>query len=447
MIAYGPVPSRRLGQSLGINNIPPKICSYSCVYCQLGRTEKGQVDRMAFYDPQKVFKDVQDKVQEVKQNGETIDYLTFVADGEPTLDIHLGREIELLKPLGIKIAVITNASLIWREDVREALKRADWVSLKIDAKTEKIWRRMNRPHKALDLKQILNGALKFAKHYRGELTTETMLVKGVNDTDAYIKRVTDFLTRLKPDKAYLAIPTRPPAEKWVQFPGETVVNRAFQILKKRLNQVEYLRFFSNLVGVIMQPIKNGHRQLDPLSRMVNSQSWRKETDDVQPEYKTLFPFLSSPFYTTIRFRPGRPRLDRRRTGCTISPCLPCLRNAIEWNAQHDSSCASRLEHGCRNGSDKLSLSQGLLPTVPRHSCGGSGFFSPVSASYQTVGSIHSRAVQSVDGGGSCQILTWTGRRSRILTKLFWKRSSEPPITTTCKYWPWMKLPSKKDTGT
>ena len=240
MIAYGPVPSRRLGRSMGINNIPPKICSYSCVYCQLGRTEKRQIDRTAFYEPQKLFKDVREKVQEVRQNGETIDYLTFVADGEPTLDIHLGREIELLKPLGIKIAVITNASLIWREDVRDALQRADWVSLKIDAKTEKIWRRMNRPHNTLDLKQILNGALKFAKHYRGELTTETMLVKGANDTDAYIKGLADFLAHLKPDKTYLAIPTRPPAEKWAQSPSETIVNRAFQILNRRLHQVEYL---------------------------------------------------------------------------------------------------------------------------------------------------------------------------------------------------------------
>jgi len=240
MIAYGPVPSRRLGRSMGIINIPPKICTYSCVYCQLGRTEKRQVNRTAFYEPQKVFKDVRDKVQEVRQNGETIDYLTFVSDGEPTLDINLGREIELLKPLGIKIAVITNASLIWREDVREALQRADWVSLKIDAKAEKIWHRMNHPYGTLDLKSILTGALKFAKQYSGELTTETMLVKGVNDTDAYIKSVADFLVRLKPDKTYLAIPTRPPAERWVQSPSETIVNRAFQILNKRLDQVEYL---------------------------------------------------------------------------------------------------------------------------------------------------------------------------------------------------------------
>lgn len=240
MIAYGPVPSRRLGRSLGINNIPPKICSYSCVYCQLGRTKKRQVDRTAFYDPQKVLKDVRDKVQKVKQSGESIDYLTFVSDGEPTLDINLGHEIDLLKPLGIKIAVITNASLIWREDVREELLRADWVSLKMDSVTAKLWRRVNRPHETLNLQAIIDGALEFAKRYHGELSTETMLVRGVNDTDKAIRRIADFLARLKPDTGYVAIPTRPPAEKWAQSPDEEVVNRAFQILSKRVKQVEYL---------------------------------------------------------------------------------------------------------------------------------------------------------------------------------------------------------------
>ncbi|MBC2709825.1 MAG: radical SAM protein [Desulfosarcina sp.] len=240
MIAYGPVPSRRLGRSLGINNIPPKICSYSCVYCQLGRTKKMQVDRTAYYEPQKILKAVRDKVQKVRQRGESIDYLTFVSDGEPTLDINLGHAIELLKPLGIKIAVITNASLIWREDVREELLRADWVSLKMDSVTAKLWRRVNRPHETLNLQAILNGALEFAKRYRGELTTETMLVGGVNDTDASIRDVADFLARLKPATIFLAIPTKPPAERWVQSPGEKGINRAFQILSKRMDSVEYL---------------------------------------------------------------------------------------------------------------------------------------------------------------------------------------------------------------
>jgi len=159
MIAFGPVPSRRLGRSLGINNIPPKVCTYSCVYCQLGRTIKMQVERRAFYEPEDILRDVQDKVEKAREAGESVDYLTFVPDGEPTLDINLGREIELLRPLGIKIAVITNSSLIWREDVREALMKADWVSLKMDSVREEVWRRINRPHGSLQLTSILDGAL------------------------------------------------------------------------------------------------------------------------------------------------------------------------------------------------------------------------------------------------------------------------------------------------
>jgi len=125
MIAFGPVPSRRLGRSLGVNNIPPKVCTYSCVYCQVGRTIRMQVERRVFYGPEEILQAARDKVERARESGEPIDYLTFVPDGEPTLDVNLGREIELLRSLGIKIAVITNASLIWREDVREALMKAD----------------------------------------------------------------------------------------------------------------------------------------------------------------------------------------------------------------------------------------------------------------------------------------------------------------------------------
>lgn len=219
MIAFGPVPSRRLGRSLGINNIPPKACTYSCGYCQLGRTIKMQVERRAFYQPEEILKDVAEKIERAKEVGESIDYLTLVPDGEPTLDVHLGHEIELLKPLGIKIAVITNGSLIWHEDVREALMKADWVSLKVDATREDIWRRVNRPHRTLQLALILDGMLEFAMAYSGELATETMLVEGISDSDDHLRAVADFLARLRPATAYLSIPTRPPAEKWVQPPS------------------------------------------------------------------------------------------------------------------------------------------------------------------------------------------------------------------------------------
>ena len=143
MITFGPVPSRRLGRSLGINNIPPKVCTYSCVYCQVGKTRRMQVERCPFYEPEGIFKSVRKQVLKAKKRGESIDYLTFVPDGEPTLDTNLGDEIDLLKSIGIKIAIITNASLIYREDVREDLMKADWVSLKLDSIRKASWRKIN----------------------------------------------------------------------------------------------------------------------------------------------------------------------------------------------------------------------------------------------------------------------------------------------------------------
>jgi len=240
MIAFGPVPSRRLGQSLGINNIPPKICTYSCVYCQLGRTIRMQANREGFYEPGKVARDVEEKVAELLGKEEPVDYLTFVPDGEPTLDVNIEREIELLKPLGIKIAVITNASLIWDADVREALSKADWVSLKVDAVSEKVWRRIDRPHRALRLEMILDGMVKFSTGFSGTLATETMLIQEVNDGRDEVERIADFLVKLSPDKAYISIPTRPPAEKWAKPAEESSINMAYQtFISKGLN-AEYL---------------------------------------------------------------------------------------------------------------------------------------------------------------------------------------------------------------
>ena len=155
-ITFGPVPSRRLGRSLGINNIPPKICSYACVYCQLGKTIKMQVERQTFYHPGTIFQSVRDKVSQVLGQNETIDYLAFVPDGEPTLDINLGKIIDSLKFLDIPVAVISNGSLIADQKVRTDLSGADWVSLKVDAASEDLWRTIDRPHGKLNLHQIMN---------------------------------------------------------------------------------------------------------------------------------------------------------------------------------------------------------------------------------------------------------------------------------------------------
>jgi len=240
MIAFGPVPSRRLGRSLGINNIPPKICTYSCVYCQVGRTHTLQVKRCPFYEPEEIFKSVRKQVKKAKKKGESIDYLTFVSDGEPTLDLNLGYEIDLLKSLGIKIGIITNASLIFREDVRADLMKADWVSLKFDSISKTSWRKINRSHRELELGLIIGGMLDFSEIFRGKLVTETMLVQKISIDADILKEMADFLVRLNPAKAYLAIPTRPPAENWVRPPAPADINVAFQVLREKLDQVEYL---------------------------------------------------------------------------------------------------------------------------------------------------------------------------------------------------------------
>lgn len=236
-MVFGPVVSRRLGSSLGISNIPPNVCSYSCVYCQAGRTCQIQTKRRAFYDPADILSAVSDKLKQADALGRIIDYVTFVPEGEPTLDSLLGRTIALLKPLGIKIAVITNGSLLWMEDVRTDLMRADWVSLKVDATSIETWRKINRPHGALKLDAVLNGMLEFAQRYRGTLVSETMLVKDLNDGVHQIEKVVHFLDRLKPAAAYISLPTRRPAEAWVQPPDAEAVQRAYRMFREKLQNV------------------------------------------------------------------------------------------------------------------------------------------------------------------------------------------------------------------
>jgi len=242
MFAFGPVPSRRLGMSLGVNNIPPKICTYSCVYCQLGRTIKLSVKRKAFYDVNEVISDVVRRIKEVRNSGGIINYITIVPDGEPTLDINLGKLIEGVKDLGIPVAVITNASLMWRDDVRNDLMSADLVSIKVDAVSEAVWRKVNRPHKSLNLNLILEGIKKFSKEFRGKLISETMLIDGI-DYSEEINRIARYLGGLgNLSKAYIAVPTRPPAEVWVKPANEDLLVKAYRVLSSILGgeKVEYL---------------------------------------------------------------------------------------------------------------------------------------------------------------------------------------------------------------
>ncbi len=237
MIAFGPVPSRRLGFSLGINNIPHKVCSYSCVYCQVGRTREYAIEPRRFYEPRAILNAVR---AALKSADKKPDYLSFVPDGEPALDAGLAESLDLLRPLGYKTAVISNGSLINQTGVPRTLGRADWVSLKIDAVAESIWRKIDSPHRSLDLESILEGILAFSRVYAGRLVTETMLVAGINDDPECLAAIATYLAELKPAVAYIAVPTRPPADSRVRPPSQDTVTRAYQQFAAKLENVELL---------------------------------------------------------------------------------------------------------------------------------------------------------------------------------------------------------------
>jgi len=199
-----------------------------------------QVEPRLFYEPLTLLEEVKDKVEQANVAQEPIDYLTFVPDGEPTLDKNLGQEIDAVRTLGIPIAIITNSSLLWREEVREWVSQADWVSVKVDSVDPRTWRRVNRPHRSLELERVLEGIRLCAAAFAGQLASERMLVNGLNDTEADAEQVADFLGKLRPSAAYISIPTRPPAEDWAHGPAEDVVNRFYQVVRNRLDNVEYL---------------------------------------------------------------------------------------------------------------------------------------------------------------------------------------------------------------
>lgn len=233
MLVYGPVFSKRLGRCLGLNNIPYKYCSYSCTYCQVGRTTKMQVEPAVFYKPESILQEAKTRIRIVGSEGQHSDYISIVPDGEPTLDRNLKVLITMLKQeLPIPVAVITNGSLLWRKEVAEALHLADWVSVKVDTVVESVWRRLNRPDERLQLPQLLEGIRAFASDYGGELVSETMLVEQENTDSEGLAALAEFLSELSPKIAYLSLPSRPAGNSELKIPTVEQQSRAQHILEE-----------------------------------------------------------------------------------------------------------------------------------------------------------------------------------------------------------------------
>nr|MBN2277255.1 radical SAM protein [candidate division Zixibacteria bacterium] len=226
MYVYGPVPSRRLGRSLGVSPIPPKTCSYTCVYCQLGRTTRLQVTRESFFPKEDILAEIVTKSPKAKP-----DFITFVGDGEPTLCKDLGWLIRKTKDkLHTPTAVITNGSLLFRKDVREDLNEADVVIPTLDAGCEKTFKAVNRPHRDIDFATMLQGMVEFRHSYSGQFWVEVMLVKGINDTENELHSIKNAIDRVNPDRVYILTPIRPPAEPWVQPSDPEDILKAQEII-------------------------------------------------------------------------------------------------------------------------------------------------------------------------------------------------------------------------
>ncbi len=198
--------------------------------------------KRCFFEPEVIYRNVEEHIRLLKPDNYP-DYLTIVSNGEPTLDINLGKTIKLLKRTGIPVAVITNASLIIYDSVKEDLYQADWVSVKSDASDNDVWQTINRPDSQLDFDTHLKNIFLFAAEYKGDLHTETMIIDGLNDSTDHLEKVADIVKKIQPLKAYLSVPIRPPSEKKVLAPDPEKLNIAWQIFDSRKIQTELLTGF------------------------------------------------------------------------------------------------------------------------------------------------------------------------------------------------------------
>jgi len=226
---FGPVPSRRLGRSLGIDPVPLKTCNWNCVYCQLGRTQPLTGERAEYAPAGQIVEEVREAL-EIHRSSEP-DWVTFVGSGEPTLHARLGWMIRQVKAVTrTPVAVITNGSLLHRPEVREELAAADAVLPSLDAGTAALFRSVNRPHPAFNFDQLVDGLASFRQGYPGKLWIEVMLVKDLNDHEAALKDVASVLSRIQPDEVHISLPFRPGAESWVQPADPAGLARAAVIL-------------------------------------------------------------------------------------------------------------------------------------------------------------------------------------------------------------------------
>jgi wyosine [tRNA(Phe)-imidazoG37] synthetase (radical SAM superfamily) len=236
---YGPVPSRRLGASLGVDLIPKKICTYDCIYCQIGRTTQQTTERKEYCPANAILRDVREAL---KEWGDAVDYIAISGSGEPTLNLAIGEVIEGIKELtAVPVAVITNSSLLHQAEVRKALLLADVVMPSLDAVTPSVFDTINRPHPSLEITQIIQGLADFRREYEGKIWLEILLCRGVNDGGEEIEALHKAIGAIQPDKVQLNTVVRPAVE---DYASPLPVNKMEQIRESLGGNAEIIADFA-----------------------------------------------------------------------------------------------------------------------------------------------------------------------------------------------------------
>ncbi len=224
---FGPVSSKRLGQSLGVDLLPPKSCTWNCVYCQLGKTRKFVTERQEFFPREEILEEIREAIAV----NSSLDWITFVGSGETMLYKGIGWLIgEVKKLTTIPVAVITNGSLLYLPEVREELLQADAVLPSLNAGTETLHAQIDRPAAGLTFRRHVEGLVAFRRQYKGRLWIEVMLLGGINDSDEALHELATVLKEINPDMVHLVLPTRPAPEQEVRIPSEDRIEQAIAIL-------------------------------------------------------------------------------------------------------------------------------------------------------------------------------------------------------------------------
>jgi len=229
---FGPVPSRRLGFSLGVDAVPFKTCSLDCIYCQLGKTTHKTIERKKYIPINTIVREIEKTL--ITNKDKKINYITFSGSGEPTLNSGIGKMIEKIKKItSIPIAVLTNGTLLHHQELQEQLQQADLIIPSLDALDEITFQAINKPHPSLTLERLISGIADFSQNFPGEIWLEIMLIKGMNDSWQQITKFSQLVKQITLEKIQLNTPVRPPAEETIRAVSASFLKRAKSILGEK----------------------------------------------------------------------------------------------------------------------------------------------------------------------------------------------------------------------